>query len=204
MTPSIRLAALLFVLAAPALAAGAPADPRQWLEEIESPRALAWVKARDAKTLAELQADPRWKAVEADARAVVLAADRLPMPEMRGRWIYNFWQDPKSVRGLWRRATPEEYRKPEPKWETVLDLDALAAKEKENWVWKGADCLEPEASRCLLTLSRGGKDASVKRELTRTRRSSSPGDSSCPRRSRTRRGTTSTTCSSARTSAREA
>lgn len=165
MTRPTRLASLLFVLAAPAFAADASADPRQWLEEIESPRALEWVKARDAKALAELQADPRWKAVEADARAVVLAADRLPMPQMHGRWIYNFWQDPKSVRGLWRRSTPEEYRKPEPKWETVLDLDALSAKEKENWVWKGADCLEPEASRCLLTLSRGGKDASVKREF---------------------------------------
>jgi len=140
-------------------------DPRLWMEEIESPRALAWVKAHDDKTLAELKSDPRFAAVEADARAVVLATDRIPAPELRGRWVYNFWQDPKSVRGLWRRTTPAEYRKPEPRWETVLDLDALAAKEKENWVWKGADCLQPEQARCLLTLSRGGKDASVIREF---------------------------------------
>ena len=160
------LALLALVLAAPVLAADAPAaDPRQWLEEIESPKALDWVKTRDAKTLAELQADPRYKQVEADARAVVLATDRIPAPELRGRWIYNFWQDPKSVRGVWRRAAPEEYRKPEPRWETVLDLDALSTKEKENWVWKGANCLQPEQNRCLLTLSRGGKDASVIREF---------------------------------------
>jgi prolyl oligopeptidase len=159
------LAALLLVLAVPVFAADAPQDPRRWLEEIESPRALDWVKARDEKTLAALQADPRYKQVEADARAVLLATDRIPAPELRGRWVYNFWQDPKSVRGIWRRATPEEYRKPEPRWETVLDLDELSAKEKENWVWKGADCLQPEAVRCLLTLSRGGKDASVIREF---------------------------------------
>src|SRR6185312_3398378 len=161
---NLSLAALILVVGSAALAADAP-DPRQWLEGIESPRALDWVKTRDEKTLKELQADPRYKKVEADARAVVLATDRIPAPELRGGWIYNFWQDPKSVRGVWRRATPEEYRKPKPHWETVLDLDALSKKEKENWVWKGADCLQPEQTRCLLTLSRGGKDASVVREF---------------------------------------
>jgi prolyl oligopeptidase len=163
---TFSLAVLAFVLAAPAAAADVPApDPRQWLEEIESPRALEWVKARDEKTLAVLKDDPRFQKVEADARAVVLATDRIPAPELRGRWIYNFWQDPKSVRGVWRRASPEEYRKPSPRWETVLDLDALSKKENENWVWKGADCLQPAQDRCLLTLSRGGKDASVIREF---------------------------------------
>ena len=159
-------AALALLLASSAFAAEVPsADPRAWLEEIESPRALDWVKVRDEKTLAVLKSDPRFKQVEADARAVVLATDRIPAPELRGRWVYNFWQDPKSVRGVWRRASPEEYRKPSPRWETVLDLDELSKTEKENWVWKGADCLQPEQSRCLLTLSRGGKDASVVREF---------------------------------------
>lgn len=164
----IRRSALLLLLALPA--AAAPEDPRLWLEEIESPRALEWVKARDEKTLAELRSDPRWNQIEADARAVVLATDRLPAPELRGKWIYNFWQDAKSVRGLWRRTTPAEYRKPAPKWETVLDLDALSEKEKENWVWKGAGCLAPEEVRCLLRLSRGGKDASVLREFDADRK----------------------------------
>ncbi|MBI3565709.1 MAG: S9 family peptidase [Elusimicrobia bacterium] len=157
--------AVLWCVLPPARAADAPADPRLWLEEVESPRALAWVKERDDKALAELKSDPRWAAVEADARAVVLATDRIPAPELRADRVYNFWQDPKAVRGIWRRTAPKEYRKAEPKWETVLDLDALAAKEKENWVWKGADCLAPAQTRCLLRLSRGGKDASVYREF---------------------------------------
>jgi prolyl oligopeptidase len=175
-----RFAALLLLAAAPAFAAKAPADPNAWLEGIEAPRALAWVKAHDDKTLAELRADPRYARVDAEARAILLASDRIPSPALRGKWVYNFWQDAKSVRGVWRRATPEEYRKPEPRWETVLDLDALAAKEKENWVWKGADCLQPEAVRCLLTLSRGGKDASVVREYDADRKEFVPGGFELP------------------------
>jgi prolyl oligopeptidase len=162
----IACAALTLLLAPSAFAAEAPAaDPRSWMEDIESPRALDWVKKHDEKTLKELQSDPRYRQVEADARAVVQATDRIPAPELRGSWIYNFWQDKKAVRGVWRRTTPEEYRKPAPRWETILDLDKVAKKEKENWVWKGADCLQPEQTRCLITLSRGGGDASVVREF---------------------------------------
>ena len=47
----------------------------------------------------------------------------------------------------------------------MIDLDALAAAEKENWVWHGADCLKPEYKRCLVPLSRGGADADVVREF---------------------------------------
>ena len=90
---------------------------------------------------------------------------RIPAIVKRGEWFYNFWQDEKNVRGVWRRTTMAEYRKAEPKWETVLDLDQLARDEKENWVWKGATCLYPSYERCLLNLSRGGADAAVIREF---------------------------------------
>jgi len=170
-----RLAVLTFALAARAAAADAPADPRLWLEDVESPRALEWVKQHDRKTLAELKSDPRWNGVEADARAVVLAEDRIPWPEMRGKWLYNFWQDHAHVRGLWRRTTVAEFKKKEPLWESVLDLDALADAEKENWVWKGADCLAPAQTRCLITLSRGGGDAAVVREFDAEKKAFVPG-----------------------------
>ncbi|NNN05006.1 MAG: S9 family peptidase [Elusimicrobia bacterium] len=172
--PSRRLAVLLTLLPIFAAAADAP-DPRLWLEQIESPRALAWVKGQDEKTLSQLRADPRWKAVEADARAVTMAEDRIPWPELSGGRLYNFWQDSAHVRGIWRRTTIAEYRKPKPRWETVLDLDALAASEKENWVWKGANCLQPEQTRCLITLSRGGGDAAVVREFDTDKKSFVPG-----------------------------
>ena len=52
--------------------------------------------------------------------------------------------------GLLRRTTLNDYPNAEPKWETVLDIDALAKAENANWVYKGAACLEPEETRCLI------------------------------------------------------
>ena len=37
--------------------------------------------------------------------------------------------------------TPSRYRKPEPAWETVLDVDALGAAEGVSWVWAGSTVL---------------------------------------------------------------
>ena len=47
----------------------------------------------------------------------------------------------------------------------MIDLDALAAKEDENWVWKGANLCYPKYQRALPRLSRGGADATVVREF---------------------------------------
>lgn len=73
------------------------------------------------------------------------------------------------VKGIWRRCTLEEYRKPEPQWETVLDLDELSAKEDVTWVWHGSTVLDEgegvPVERVLLKLSRGGSDACQVREF---------------------------------------
>jgi prolyl oligopeptidase len=48
----------------------------------------------------------------------------------------------------------------------VLDIDALALRENENWVWGGQlTCLAPDEDRCLVFLSRGGGDTKVVREF---------------------------------------
>jgi prolyl oligopeptidase len=47
----------------------------------------------------------------------------------------------------------------------VLDLGKLSADENEKWVFKGANCLYPDYTRCLVTLSRGGADAAEIREF---------------------------------------
>ena len=90
---------------------------------------------------------------------------RVNRAEKIGDYYYNFWKDKQHERGIWRRTTLVEYRKAEPLWETVLDLDALNKAEGENWVWHGANCLRPEYTRCLIALSRGGADADVTREF---------------------------------------
>ncbi len=139
-------------------------DPRLWLEEVEGERALAQVRTWNARSLEALQADPRYAAMEADALAIVNATDKLAYGVYRGGAVYNFWQDETHVRGLVRRTSLDSYLSDAPEWEPLLDVDALSETEGENWVYKGSVCLPPAHTRCLLTLSRGGKDAAVRRE----------------------------------------
>lgn len=140
-------------------------DTWQWLEAVTDEKALDWVRQRNAKTEADLAGTAQFKQLEADIRAILDSDAKIPAVDKQGDWYYNFWKDAQHERGVWRRTTLEEYRKPEPKWETVIDLDALNKAENENWVWHGATCLKPEYKRCLVALSRGGADADVTREF---------------------------------------
>jgi prolyl oligopeptidase len=177
---AILLTAALAALAGPTFAASpvtppptppitpataAETDPFVWLEDAESPRALAWVKTQNDRTLAELRGDPRYAALRKDAKAIFDAADRIPAPSLIGRDVHNLWQDPEHVRGLWRRTSLSSYATPAPAWETVLDLDALSAADKADWVWRGVICPAPAYRRCMLQLSDGGEDAVRAREF---------------------------------------
>ena len=140
-------------------------DPFLWLEEVQGERALGWVREHNARSQKLLQARPEYAPTRERLLKILNAKDRIPQITRRGDHVYNLWQDETHKRGLWRRTTLAEYRKPQPAWETVLDLDALAAAEGENWVWGGARALASDPSRCLVLLSRGGADAQVVREF---------------------------------------
>ncbi len=148
-----------------AAATDTAADPYVWLEDVHGEKALSWVEAENARSLAVLKGDPRYESFHQDALKIVNAADRIPMPGQIGDTVFNFWQDPTNVRGLWRRTSQESYAGAAPAWETVLDLDKLAADEKKNWVWHGANCPPPDYRRCLIGLSDGGEDADTLREF---------------------------------------
>ncbi len=146
-------------------ASEAPDDPYAWLQDVEGAKALEWVRARNAESERELVKTPEFEELRSQILPVLDSEDRIPFVERMGALYYNFWRDKAHPRGLWRRTSLEQYRKRKPRWETVLDLDALALKEKANWVWHGDDCLRPDYRHCLVFLSRGGADASVVREL---------------------------------------
>ena len=143
----------------------AAADPYQWLEQVTDEKALDWVKQRNAITRAELEKQPDFFTLRTKLQAALDSKDKIPGINKMGEFYYNFWQDGDHQRGVWRRTTLEQYRTDNPVWETVLDLDSLAKSEKENWVFKGSVCREPEFDRCLINLSRGGADAVVVREF---------------------------------------
>jgi prolyl oligopeptidase len=143
-------------------------DPYAWLEEVEGQKQLDWVRAQNAKAEAEIASTPEFKQLEASILAILDSDAKIPGVQKIGPYYYNFWKDKQHERGLWRRTTLEEYRKPQPQWETVLDLDALNKAEGKNWVWHGADCRKPDYTRCLIALSRGGADADETREFDLT------------------------------------
>jgi prolyl oligopeptidase len=156
-------------------------DPYKWMEEIEGERPMAWAKAQNTRSLAVLQGDSRYAGLEAQALAILNAKDRVPGVSFAGDGsLRNFWQDADHVRGIWRRTTLESYRTADPQWETILDIDALSKAENANWVFKGANCLPPEETRCLLTLSDGGKDAVTIREFDTTTKAFVPGGFALP------------------------
>src|SRR6185312_8430221 len=135
-----------------------------WLEDITGEDALDWVRQHNEPTLAELCGE-RFEQMQTEALEVLDTDARIPYVRRRGDWLYNFWRDAANPRGLWRRTTLDSYRTDAPEWEVVIDLDALAADEDENWVWAGANVIEPDHSLALITLSRGGSDAAVVREF---------------------------------------
>lgn len=150
-------------------APAAMTDPYLWLEDIEGERAIAWVREQNERSLGQLESDPRFAGLHAEALAIANSRDRLPLGDIREGYLYNFWQDEIHVRGIWRRSPIDAYARGEPQWETLLDVDALARAENANWVYKGVDCLEGY-DLCMVQLSDGGRDASTYREFSlRTR-----------------------------------
>ncbi len=139
-------------------------DPWIWLEDVEGERATAWVDARTADTVARF-GGPRRDADAAALAALLDRPDKIPAVTRRGDRLFNFWQDAANPRGLWRRTTLASYRRPEPEWETILDVDALARAEGEDWVYAGASVEPTRRARAVLRLSRGGSDAVVLREF---------------------------------------
>ncbi len=141
-------------------------DPYLWLEDVLSVPALTWVRACNAYSTLELGTGEEFKALEQDLLKIMNSNERIPGVRKSGAYYYNFWRDGNHPRGIWRRTTLDEYKKAEPKWDVVLDLDAVNKAEGMNWVWKGASILKEGGYRhVLINLSRGGADATVVREF---------------------------------------
>ena len=152
-------------------------DPPEdvFLEDLRGERSMEWVKAENERALAAI-AGPTGKPEDdpmfAKLRAIYDDKKKIPNVRARGDFVYNFWQDEHHVKGIWRRTTMEDFKTPEPTWETVLDVDALAAREKKSWVWKGPSFLDygpgdddNRVDRCVVKLSDGGTDACTVREF---------------------------------------
>lgn len=143
---------------------GVTSDPYLWLEDITGDDALNWVRAHNQPTVEEFSGTD-FEAMRAAALEVLDTDARIPYVRRRGEHLYNFWRDAANPRGLWRRSTLDSYRTDSPDWDVLIDLDELSRLDGENWVWGGANVIEPDHARALISLSRGGSDAVVVREF---------------------------------------
>src|ERR1700733_2815260 len=130
-------------------------DPYLWLEDVLGEQQLNWVRARNDPTVAQF-AGEEFERMRTEALEVLDTDARIPYVRRRGEYLYNFWRDATNPRGLWRRTTLDSYRSDDTEWDVLLDLDELSRADNENWVWSGAIVIEPEFTRPLVTLSRGG------------------------------------------------
>ncbi len=139
-------------------------DPFLWLEDVEGQKAQDWVEEQNARTLARF-GDASFAADRDGLTAIFDRPDNLPYITRRGGLIYNYWTDADNPRGLWRRTTLDGFQSSETTWDVLIDIDALAKAEDEDWIWAGAVTFPGNHERAILRLSRGGGDAVVLREF---------------------------------------
>ncbi len=136
-----------------------------YMEEVLGDKAIAFARAHNAVSEGELKADPRFASLEKRLDEIYSSKAKIPTPEFAPpSSIRNFWTDADHPRGLFRITTFDSYKKADPQWTTLIDVDALNKDEKESFVFHGASCLYPLERRCLVRLSRGGTDAEIVRE----------------------------------------
>lgn len=140
-------------------------DPYLWLEDVEGKQSMDWVLAQNRITADKLTRVQGFDQLKQRFLETFNDKDKIIYPSMVGNYIYHLLQDEEHVRGVWRRCTKDDYLKNTPKWEIVLDLDVLSAKDGKKWVFHGAQFLEPANTICLVSLSDGGTDEDEIREF---------------------------------------
>ncbi len=141
-------------------------DPYLWLEEVQNEDALSWAREQNEHTFDELRDSDVYRQLYTEAFQIMTSDARIPDGKIIGDHYYNFWQDDVHVSGIWRRSPLEEFLASAPVWETVLDIDVLKEAEDENWVYQTNTCVGGDSDRCLIELSKGGKDESSYREFS--------------------------------------
>ena len=142
-----------------------PEDPYLWLEDVNGARSMEWVNQKNKPTLEYLQKYKEYENLVTRNLEILDSDERIVYPNIVGNQVYNFWQDKKNQRGIWRRMPLASYLNNSTDWEAVLDIDELSKKEGVLWVFAGASWLEPEMKRCIVRLSPGGGDAVEMREF---------------------------------------
>ena len=86
--------------------------PVQWLEDVKATRRSPGSASRTPRARPNSPRRRSSSKLEGDIRAILDSDAKIPGVEKIGAYYYNFWKDEEHERGLWRRTTLAEYRKP--------------------------------------------------------------------------------------------
>lgn len=140
-------------------------DPYLWLEDRNGADAVAWAQAESEVSKNNFEKDPRFQQCSQEIFDLLTSKDKIPMVQLFDGYAYNLWQDDKHKRGLWRRTMIQDYKNADPKWEVLLDIDELAQKENQPWVYKS--CTQMQGyDHCILSLAKDNQDACESREFS--------------------------------------
>ncbi|MBC7427654.1 MAG: S9 family peptidase [Bacteriovorax sp.] len=140
-------------------------DKYLWLEEVLDEKCLSWARLQNEKTFAALTNEPEFEKLVDGLTDILASKDKIPTIHfIKNGYVYNHWTDDKNIQGLLRRTKIEEYKKPNPVWETILGYDEQSRIDDEKWVNNGFS-ISPDKKRALVFLSPGGSDADIVREF---------------------------------------
>ncbi|VAW38355.1 Prolyl endopeptidase [hydrothermal vent metagenome] len=140
-------------------------DKYLWLENIDDEKSMQWVTKHNKITDNKLASTALYKDLYSQALTVLNTKNKLPSISQNGKWIYNLWQDSQNPRGIYRRTTLKQFKKDQPKWQTILDMDKYSQQQGQNYDFRGLSCALDKQKKCLIRLSPGGSDAVEIREF---------------------------------------
>jgi len=160
--------ALLGCLAAGAVQHAMAQEDLLWLEAPKEAKALTWAREHTQATRKALSALPSYAAAASELKAVLDSGTPLADVSLFGDKAVRLQHDAKKPNGVLQVAQRDANGVPGA-WRTVLDVDALRAKEGKpyelQWYQAQDLCLPPQFDRCLLRLSGGGSDEVELREF---------------------------------------
>ncbi|MCE3010761.1 MAG: prolyl oligopeptidase family serine peptidase [Proteobacteria bacterium] len=131
-------------------------DPYHWLETIEGPESLDWVKAENQLTENLLSKHPQFLQTKHFVKQVMTDPSKIPYGWFKDDWYYNIWMDEKNPLGVLRRTKAEDL--PKLSWQVVFDVDSYSQIKNQKWTIKSFEINPYDPSKALLSLSPGGKD----------------------------------------------
>lgn len=136
-----------------------------FLEDVEGEAALNWTTQQTEHAINHLKKDSRFSSVYQDILDGYLDKNRLKRGQIHNSYFYNFWQDENNPLGVFRRVKLSDFNSEN--WETLLDFDLHLKNTNESLTYSEF-LSHPDPnnlSLIMLSLSVGGKDASVIREF---------------------------------------